>query len=556
MSDFLSMGLNKPIISAITELGFKNPTEVQLKSIPLLIDKPKDIISLAQTGTGKTAAFGLPILHHIDADSKFTQSLIISPTRELCLQITQELKKYAINLDRLNIVAVYGGSNIQEQAKSIKRGAQIIVATPGRMIDMLKRKYVNISKIDFCVLDEADEMLNMGFYNDIKSILAKTPKTKKTWLFSATMPNEVSKIAEEFMKNPYKITVGEKNSTSENVSHISFLINNRNKYNSLKLFIDSCTDIYSIIFCRTRRETQKICEKLIGDGYSSGALHGDLSQNQRDSVMRAFRTRQIKILVATDVASRGIDVESISHIIHYKIPDEAEIYNHRSGRTGRASKKGLSVLFFSDSEKRKVKLIQNKLKINIKLTQLPSKNEVFSNQIIGYFDKIINTTPNEDLNPFLLLINENLESVSKDELIRKIASLEFERKLNSFNEEETKTSKEKKGKDLRYQINLGTKDNYNWQNLKEFLTEICSLSPGDIYNVDVQKTKSFFNSKPEHKDLIFKVFNNFEIENRTIKVNITNKRGQRDESSKSHKERRFNKNKKKNKKSKRFKRNF
>ena len=555
MSDFSSMGLNKPIISAITELGFKNPTEVQLKSIPLLIDKPKDIISLAQTGTGKTAAFGLPILHHINADSKFTQSLIISPTRELCLQITQELKKYAINLDRLNIVAVYGGSNIQEQAKSIKRGAQIIVATPGRMLDMLKRKYVNISKIEFCVLDEADEMLNMGFYNDIKSILAKTPKTKKTWLFSATMPNEVSKIAEEFMKNPYKITVGEKNSTSENVSHISFLINNRNKYNSLKLFIDSCTDIYSIIFCRTRRETQKICEKLIGDGYSSGALHGDLSQNQRDSVMRAFRTRQIKILVATDVASRGIDVESISHIIHYKIPDEAEIYNHRSGRTGRASKKGLSVLFFSDSEKRKVKLIQKKLKINIKLTQLPSENEVFSNQIIGYFDKIINTTTNEDLNPFLLSIKENLESVSKDELIRKIASLEFERKLNSFNEEETRTSKGKKGKDLRYQINLGTKDYYNWQNLKEFLTEICSLSPGDIYNVDVQKTKSFFNSKPEHKDLIFKVFNNFEIENRTIKVNITNKRGQRDESSKSHKERRFNKNKK-NKKSKRFKRNF
>ena len=555
MSDFSSMGLNKPIISAITELGFKNPTEVQLKSIPLLIDKPKDIISLAQTGTGKTAAFGLPILHHIDADSKFTQSLIISPTRELCLQITQELKKYAINLEKLNIVAVYGGSNIQEQAKSIKRGAQIIVATPGRMLDMLKRKYVNISKIDFCVLDEADEMLNMGFYNDIKSILATTPKTKKTWLFSATMPNEVSKIAEEFMKNPYKITVGEKNSTSENVSHISFLINNRNKYNSLKLFIDSCTDIYSIIFCRTRRETQKICEKLIGDGYSSGALHGDLSQNQRDSVMRAFRTRQIKILVATDVASRGIDVESISHIIHYKIPDEAEIYNHRSGRTGRASKKGLSVLFFSDSEKRKVKLIQNKLKINIKLNQLPSKNEVFSNQIIGYFDKIINTTTNEDLNPFLLSIKENLESVSKDELIRKIASLEFERKLNSFNEEETRTSKGKKGKDLRYQINLGTKDYYNWQNLKEFLTEICSLSPGDIYNVDVQKTKSFFNSKPEHKDLIFKVFNNFEIENRTVNVNITNKRGQRDESSKSHKERRFNKSKKK-KKSKRFKRNF
>jgi len=395
----------------------------------------------------------------------------------------------------------------------------------------------------------------MGFYNDIKSILAKTPKTKKTWLFSATMPKEVSIIAEEFMKNPYKITVGEKNSSSINVSHISFLTNTRNKYNSLKLFIDSCSDIYSIIFCRTRRETQKICENLIEDGYSSGALHGDLSQNQRDSVMKSFRVKQIKILVATDVASRGIDVENITHIIHYKIPDEAEIYNHRSGRTGRASKKGLSVLFFSESEKRKLKFIENKLKIKIKSTQLPSKNEVFTNQIKEYFEKIINTTFNEDLSPFLSLINENLDSISKEELIKKIASLEFERKLNLFKEEEVKTSKGKKDKDLRYQINLGTKDYYNWQNLKDFLTELCSLSPGDIYNVDVQKTKSFFNSKPEHKELIFKVFNNFEIENRTINVNITNRRGQKDESSRYHKERRFSKGNKR-KKPKRSRRNF
>ena len=269
MSDFSSMGLNEPIISAIKKLGFKNPTEVQLKSIPLLIDKPKDIISLAQTGTGKTAAFGLPILHHLEIKSKNTQALIIAPTRELCLQITSELEKYSINLSGLNIVSIYGGSSIQEQSRSIKKGAQIVVATPGRMLDMLKRKYENISKIDFCVLDEADEMLNMGFYNDIKSILAKTPKSKKTWLFSATMPNEVSKIADEFMNNPYKITVGEKNSSSINVSHIRFNVNSRNKYNSLKLFIDSCTDIFSIIFCRTRRETQKICEKLIEDGYLS-----------------------------------------------------------------------------------------------------------------------------------------------------------------------------------------------------------------------------------------------------------------------------------------------
>jgi len=555
MSDFSSMGLNEPIISAITKLGFKNPTEVQLKSIPLLIDKPKDIISLAQTGTGKTAAFGLPILHHLEIKSKNTQALIIAPTRELCLQITSELEKYSINLSGLNIVSIYGGSSIQEQSRSIKKGAQIVVATPGRMLDMLKRKYVNISKIDFCVLDEADEMLNMGFYNDIKSILAKTPKSKKTWLFSATMPNEVSKIADEFMNNPYKITVGEKNSSSINVSHIRFNVNSRNKYNSLKLFIDSCTDIFSIIFCRTRRETQKICEKLIEDGYSAGALHGDLSQNQRDSVMKSFRIKQIKILVATDVASRGIDVENITHIIHYKIPDEVEIYNHRSGRTGRASKKGLSVLFMNESEKRKLKSIENKLKIKIHLNDLPSKNEVFANQIKEYFNKIINTNINEELNPFLSIINQNLDIITKEELIKKIASLEFERKLNSFKEEEIKIVKGKKDKDFRYQINLGTKDYYNWQNLKDFLTELCSLNPGDIYNVDVQKTKSFFNTKPEHKDLIFKVFENFQVENRKININITHKRGQKDESSKYHKERKFY-NGKKRKKSKKSKRNF
>jgi len=555
MSDFSSMGLNEPIISAITKLGFKNPTEVQLKSIPLLIDKPKDIISLAQTGTGKTAAFGLPILHHLEIKSKNTQALIIAPTRELCLQITSELEKYSINLSGLNIVSIYGGSSIQEQSRSIKKGAQIVVATPGRMLDMLKRKYVNISKIDFCVLDEADEMLNMGFYNDIKSILAKTPKSKKTWLFSATMPNEVSKIADEFMKKPYKITVGEKNSSSINVSHIRFNVNSRNKYNSLKLYIDSCTEIFSIIFCRTRRETQKICEKLIEDGYSAGALHGDLSQNQRDSVMKSFRIKQIKILVATDVASRGIDVENITHIIHYKIPDEVEIYNHRSGRTGRASNKGLSVLFMNESEKRKLKSIENKLKIKIHLNDLPSKNEVFANQIKEYFNKIINTNINEELNPFLSIINQNLDIITKEELIKKIASLEFERKLNSLKEREIKISKGKKDKDLRYQINIGTKDYYNWQNLKDFLTELCSLNPGDIYNVDVQKTKSFFNTKPEHKDLIFKVFENFQVENRKININITHKRGQKDESSKYHKERKFNKVKKR-KKSKRSKRNF
>lgn len=535
MNDFSSMGLNEPIVSAIKKLGFNKPTEVQQKSIPLLIDKPQDIVSLAQTGTGKTAAFGLPILHHLNINSKITQALIIAPTRELCLQITSELKKYSVNL-KLNIVPVYGGSSIQEQSKSIRRGAEIIVATPGRILDMLKRKYVNISKIKFCVLDEADEMLNMGFYKDIKQILSNTPDSKKTWLFSATMPNEVSKIAEKFMKNPYRITVGEKNSSSSNVKHKSFFVNSRNRYNVLKLFIDSSPEIYAIIFCRTRLETQKICENLIEDGYNSGALHGDLSQNQRDLVMKSFRTKQIKILVATDVASRGIDVDNITHIIHYKIPDEVEIYNHRSGRTGRASNTGLSIAFISNSDKEKIKRIENKLKIKIENSELPDSKTIINSQINNYLKKIKDAKINSELETYFSSSKNILDEFSKSELLLKILSLKFEKKIVSPELNIEKNSKKNNEKDVRYKINLGTKDYYNWQNLKDFLTEIYSLQPGDIYNVDVQQSKSFFNSKIYHKDLIIEGIKSLDFNGKKILVSITNKRGQKDESSFSHRD--------------------
>jgi ATP-dependent RNA helicase DeaD len=535
MNDFSSMGLNEPIVSAIKKLGFKKPTEVQQKSIPLLIDKPQDIVSLAQTGTGKTAAFGLPILHHLNINSKITQALIIAPTRELCLQITSELKKYSINL-KLNIVPVYGGSSIQEQSKSISRGAEIIVATPGRILDMLKRKYVNISKIKFCVLDEADEMLNMGFYKDIKQILSNTPDSKKTWLFSATMPNEVSKIAEKFMKNPYRITVGEKNSSSSNVKHKSFFVNSRNRYNVLKLFIDSLPEIYAIIFCRTRLETQKICENLIEDGYNSGALHGDLSQNQRDLVMKSFRNKQIKILVATDVASRGIDVDNITHIIHYKIPDEVEIYNHRSGRTGRASNTGLSIAFISNTDKQKIKRIENKLKIKIENSELPDSKTIINSQINNYLKKIKDAKINSELETYFSSSKNILDEFSKSELLLKILSLKFEKKIVSPELNIEKNPKKNNEKDIRYKINLGIKDYYNWQNLKDFLTEIYSLQPGDIYNVDVQQSKSFFNSKPVHKKLIIEGIKNLDFNGRKISVTITNKRGQKDESSFSHRD--------------------
>ncbi|GAL67436.1 DEAD-box ATP-dependent RNA helicase CshA [Jejuia pallidilutea] len=338
MSTFQDLGLNNDLLQAITDLGFTKPSEVQDKAIPILLNSETDLVALAQTGTGKTAAFGFPMLQKIDVDSRTTQGLILSPTRELCLQITNEMKLYGKYCKGLNVVAVYGGASITDQAREIKRGAQIIVATPGRMKDMISRRLVDISKIEYAVLDEADEMLNMGFKEDITDILSHTPKDKSTWLFSATMPKEVASIAKNFMYKPEEITVGNKNESTSQVSHEYYLVNARDRYQALKRLADANPDIFSVIFCRTKRDTQKVAERLIEDGYSAGALHGDLSQNQRDLVMKSFRNKQIQMLVATDVAARGIDVDDITHVINYQLPDEIETYTHRSGRTGRLVK--------------------------------------------------------------------------------------------------------------------------------------------------------------------------------------------------------------------------
>ena len=354
MNKFEQLGLSESLLKAILDLGFESPTEVQEKAIPLLLEKDTDMVALAQTGTGKTAAFGFPVIQKIDANNRNTQALILSPTRELCLQITNEIKNYSKYEKGINVVAVYGGASITEQARDIKRGAQIIVATPGRMQDMINRGLVNISQINFCILDEADEMLNMGFYEDIVNILSTTPDEKNTWLFSATMPAEVARIGKQFMKDPIEITVGAKNSGSATVSHEFYLVNARDRYEALKRLADSNPDIFSVVFCRTKRDTQAVAEKLIEDGYSAAALHGDLSQAQRDGVMKSFRGRQIQMLVATDVAARGIDVDNITHVVNYQLPDEIETYNHRSGRTGRAGKLGTSIVIVTKSELRKI----------------------------------------------------------------------------------------------------------------------------------------------------------------------------------------------------------
>ncbi|MUP47107.1 DEAD/DEAH box helicase [Gramella sp. BOM4] len=531
MNAFQELGLDADLLQAINDMGFETPSEVQEKSIPILLEQETDLVSLAQTGTGKTAAFGFPLIQKIDAGSKKTQALILSPTRELCLQITNELKLYSKYKRSLNVVAVYGGASITEQAKSISRGAQIIVATPGRMQDMIRRNLADISNIDYCVLDEADEMLNMGFYEDIKSILSHTPKEKKTWLFSATMPKEVAKIAKKFMTDPVEITVGSKNTGTANVSHEYYLVNHRNRYDALKRLADANPDIFSVIFCRTKRDTQKVAEKLIEDGYNAAALHGDLSQNQRDLVMKSFRTRQIQMLVATDVAARGIDVDDITHVINYQLPDEIETYTHRSGRTGRAGKQGVSMVIISKSEVRKIRTIEKIIQQKFEEKQIPDGKEICKIQLFHLAEDIRKTEINHDIDPYLPTINEALENFTKEELIKKFFSVEFTRFFNYYEKAPDLTSESAGGRpevsegNTRYFINVGSKDGFDWKSLKDFLKEELNLSRDDVFKVDVKGSFSFFNTDEQHTDLILSTFSEFNHNGRFVNVEVTKEKG-------------------------------
>ncbi|MDG2052803.1 MAG: DEAD/DEAH box helicase [Flavobacteriaceae bacterium] len=538
MSKFAELGLEENLLKAIEDMGFTTPSDVQEKAIPVLLEKDTDMVSLAQTGTGKTAAFGFPMLQKIDIGSRTTQGLILSPTRELCLQITNEIKNYGKYCKGLNIVAVYGGASISDQARDIKKGAQIIVATPGRIKDMIGRRMIDISKIEYCVLDEADEMLNMGFYEDITEILSYSPDDKSTWLFSATMPREVSNIAKKFMYDPVEITVGGKNMGAENVSHEYYLVNARDRYNALKRLADANPSIFSVIFCRTKRDTQKIAELLIEDGYSAAALHGDLSQNQRDLVMKSFRNRQIQMLVATDVAARGIDVDDITHVINYQLSDEIETYTHRSGRTGRAGKTGISIVIASKSESRKIYAIEKFIQKKFILKEVPSGMEICEVQLFHLANKIKQTEINHDIDAYLPNINEVLEEFSKEELTKKVFSVEFTRFYNYY----------KKAKDLnvsagdmsegfkdtvRYFINIGGKDDFDWMSLKDFLKEMLHLDQDDVYKVDVKESFSFFNTDTKHQELVMDFFKDFELDGRRVSVEISKdtgrgKRGGRD----------------------------
>lgn len=521
---FKELNLREEILSAIGELGFEFPMPVQEKVIPFMLEKNSDLVALAQTGTGKTAAFGLPLLNMIDANRKQVQALVLAPTRELCIQISNDLKNFSKHL-HTRVVPVYGGEDIRTQLKQLDQTPQIIVATPGRLIDLIERGKVKLENINYLVLDEADEMLNMGFKEDIETILKETPETRRTTLFSATMPAEIARIAKKYMKDHEEITVGSKNSGSDNVSHIYYVSQAKQRYLVLKRIVDLNPDIYGIVFCRTRQETKEVADHLMKDGYNADALHGDLSQAQRDTVMQKFRIRNIQLLVATDVAARGLDVSDLTHVINYNLPDDVEIYTHRSGRTGRANKKGVSVSIIHSKEKFKIKDIERMLRKNFEQQQIPNGLEVCKKQLFHMIDKMQQVEVNEEqISPYMDQIMKQLEYLDKSELLKRFVSLEFNRFLDyykdaedlNYHERERNSERgdrndrgEKKGRrgdKMRLKINLGTREGINPSRLLGIINDIVGDKTITVGDIEVTNKFTFFDVFTDQMDKVINAF--------------------------------------------------
>ncbi len=531
MKNFEELGIDNNILKAVQELGFKNPMPVQEEVIPLLLSNDKtDIVALAQTGTGKTAAFGIPILQKTECNSKDVQYLILSPTRELCLQIADDLidlSKYK----QVKIAAVFGGASIEHQIRIIKQGVHIISATPGRLLDLINRKVVNISKIKAVVLDEADEMLNMGFRDELDAILSTTPKEKNTYLFSATMPKEVVAIAEKFQKNPVEITIGRKNAGADNVNHLAYFVQARDRYLALKRIVDFNPDIYGIVFCRTRKETQEVADLLMKDGYNADALHGDLSQAQRDNVMNKFRIRHLKLLVATDVAARGLDVDHLTHVINYNLPDENEIYTHRSGRTGRAGKSGTSIVIANLKEKRKIQDIEKQIGKKFSITSIPVGEEVCEKQLFHLIDRMEKVEVDDtQIESYLPTIYKKLEWLDREELIKKFVSLEFNRFLEYYKNtgdiniqgDKKKDKRERTGNSdyTRFFINVGKMDDIKPVNIIGMINDFTGLRDIEVGEIEILKTFSFFEVDKSFTQNILDAFENKTRKDRKISVEI------------------------------------
>ncbi|WP_304068222.1 DEAD/DEAH box helicase [Pedobacter glucosidilyticus] len=535
MNPFNELGIRHDIVNAITELGFTNPTPIQESAIPVLLSGSNDFVGLAQTGTGKTAAFGLPLLELIDYSKNHPQALILCPTRELCLQISNDLKNYSKNLPNVNVVAVYGGANIVNQLRDIKRGVQIVVATPGRMLDILNRKAIDFSQVKYVVLDEADEMLNMGFQDDINDILSTTPDTKKTWLFSATMPKEVRAIANNYMTNPHELTMGTKNTGNVNIEHEYYIVKARDKYAAFKRIVDFNPEIFGIVFCRTKIETQEIAESLVKDGYNADSLHGDLSQQQRDKVMKRYRDRSLQLLIATDVAARGIDVSDVTHVINYSLPDEIENYTHRSGRTGRAGKTGISIAIINSKELYKIRQIEKVIGKQFTKAEIPTGFDVVEKQLFGLVHKVHNVEVNDSqIEQYLPRIMDEFKDLTKEDVIKRFASLEFNRFLDYYkNAPDLNTATDERGgreRDggragqsgfTRLFINLGSVDDFTRGDLLGYICNNAGISGKSVGKIDMKGVFSFFEVENEVAEKVIEGFKKVDFHGRDVRIEVS-----------------------------------
>ncbi|MFN3918141.1 MAG: DEAD/DEAH box helicase [Flavobacteriales bacterium] len=535
MNNFSKLGIREELVSAVQDLGFENPTPIQEKVIPMLVQGSADVVALAQTGTGKTAAFGLPMLSRLDVSQRHTQALVICPTRELCLQITNDFTNFTKYLPGIHVVAVYGGASIDRQISSLKKGAQVIVATPGRLIDLINRKAIKLENIEMVVLDEADEMLNMGFQEDINDILSYTPEEKTTWLFSATMPKEVAKIAKNYMTNPIEISAGVVNSSAENIEHIYYVVRDRDRYKAVKSLIDFNPTIFGLIFCRTKIETQKVASQLMQDGYNAEALHGDLSQSQRDQVMKKFRDRTLQILVATDVAARGIDVDKITHVINYNLPDDIENYTHRSGRTARAGQSGKSLVLVNAKEVFKIRSIEKQIKTSFKAGTIPTGEEICAIRINSLVADLLATEVKEkEIAEYLPIVLEQFERFSKEDIIKKFVSNQFNQfleyyknsgDLNATLGREERTARGRDSRDdsnmVQLHLNGGELDDLNTGAIIRLVCNTAGITSTQIGRVKVMREFSFIDVDSNVADQVLNQFQNIFFNNRDLSVQVS-----------------------------------
>ncbi len=530
---FNETGLKPEILKAIAEMGFENPTPIQEQTIPHLINSTQDLVALAQTGTGKTAAFGLPLLHNISMQTRDIQGLVLCPTRELCLQITRDLENYSKYMTGLKTIAVYGGADITKQIRELKSGGQIVVGTPGRVNDLIRRKVLNVSAIRWMVLDEADEMLTMGFKDELDTILATTPSEKQTLLFSATMPSEIAEMATKYLHNPSELSVGRRNEGAANVEHHYYVVHAKDKYATLKRIADNYPDCYAIVFCRTRMETREVADQFMADGYNADALHGDLSQAQRDTVMARFRNRQLQMLIATDVAARGLDVNDLSHVINYSMPDDPEVYIHRSGRTGRAGKSGISVSILHMKETGRLKQIERIARKKFERKMVPGGDEICEKQMFHLIERVVNVDIAENqIGKFMPLILEKFEGMSKEDIVKHFVSLEFNQLMEYYKNAKDLNIKVEAQRDpsqrndrgsermkfTKLFINVGKKQNLSASGLIGLINEYSKRHKIEIGRIDIQRKFSFFEIDSNYEKELIKSLNNQVIEGHLINI--------------------------------------